>query len=390
MIPSNPIPSVCNYGSSAAYCTCPSDEQVANGVVPLDSLPAAWWNWLWSKSNTAINCARTAAGALITEINNVLCAAGVCPQDVCTDQLYQSIEKIRQTLGNATTAGAVKSSSDPSAVAIDAYGYMSVNCLGNAASLTTTARTVVGAINELKSTYDCCICDINTAICDLQSGKAPTMHASCETTYGVGNASCYGHLKISDTYASCVGGAAEGVAASQKALYDAYTCLASMPVTFAECACCIQVNNCLGSQSIYYPIMTDGGSGFREAKYSQSVYYNKCTDMLHVTGGMYNSAFIQKKGMLNLNTLPSCLVIDNTWKVCAYKSGNNLAFRNYGTEYVIVNYGNLQAGEAAWCSCSNLVAPVFPLNVILAPSETVVIPMRATCFANRPAAVITF
>lgn len=229
MIECNCMIPVMNYGSSASYKAEPSPEQIATGVIPLDSLPAAWWNCMWSQTNTAVNQARQELGQLIVELNNVLCNAGVCPQDVCTDQLYQSIEKIRQTLGNATTAGAVKSSSQPSEVAIDqTTGMMSVNCLGNAASLTTSARTVVGAVNELKSIYDQCFTDTGTAL----SGKAPTSHVSDLTTYGVGNADCYGHLKISDTYMCDLG--CSGMAASQTALYCVYDCLATIAAGVAS------------------------------------------------------------------------------------------------------------------------------------------------------------
>lgn len=218
MIPSNPVPQVCNYGTSATYRDLPNEEQLRNGVVPLDSLPAAWWNCMWNMTNGAINCARYAAGVLIDEVNTVLTRAGVCVNCGCVDQLYQAIDKIRQTIGTASVAGAVKSSSTASEVAIDpTTGIMSVNCLGNAASLTTTASTVVGAINELKSTYDTCWSNNTTAL----SGKAPTNHASSANTYGVGSASNYGHLKISDIYndANCQG---TDIAASQKAVYCAW------------------------------------------------------------------------------------------------------------------------------------------------------------------------
>lgn len=229
MIECNCMIPVMNYGSSASYKAEPSPEQIATGVIPLDSLPAAWWNCMWSQTNTAVNQARQELGQLIVELNNVLCNAGVCPQDVCTDQLYQSINKIRQTLGNATTAGAVKSSDTASEVKIDqTTGMMSVNCLGNAASLTTSARTVVGAVNELKSTYDQCFIDTGTTI----AGKAPTSHVSDLTTYGVGNADCYGHLKISDTYTCDLG--CTGMAASQSALYCVYDFAATIAAGVAS------------------------------------------------------------------------------------------------------------------------------------------------------------
>ena len=208
----NDVHAVMTYGTSAYYKAAPSAEQRATGVVPLDSLPAAWWNCMWCDTNSAINEARDAIGSFIDEVNTLLTNAGIQPNCNCVDTIYRAVNKIRQTIGDASVAGAVKSSSCPGEVSIDA------NCVGNASSLTTTARTVVGAVNELKCTYDCCISDINSTM----GGKAPTSHASSATTYGVGNSTCYGHLKISDTYTTLVGCASDGIAASQKAVNDLY------------------------------------------------------------------------------------------------------------------------------------------------------------------------
>ena len=216
MLSSNPICPVCNYATSAVYCDLPTPEQLASGVKPLDSLPAAWWNKMWNMINCSVNQARGAVGSFITELNNVLAGAGICPNCVCTDQLYQAIDRIRQTIGNATVAGAVKSSSTPGMVSIDENGLMTANCVGNATQLATSARTLVGAVNELKTTYDACLGNVSTAL----GGKAPTSHASSANTYGVGTAAAYGHLRISDTYASNLGDA--GMAASQTALYCVY------------------------------------------------------------------------------------------------------------------------------------------------------------------------
>lgn len=216
MLPSNPVCPVCNYGTSAVYCDLPSPEQLVTGVKPLDSLPAAWWNGMWNMINCSVNQARSAIGSFITEINNVLAGAGICPNCVCTDQLYRAIEKIQQTIGNATVAGAVKSSATPGMVSIDDNGLMTANCVGNATQLTTSARTLVGAVNELKTTYDTCFGNVSTIL----GGKAPISHAVAEPTYGVGTATAYGHLRISDTYTSDIGD--PGAAASQSALYNVY------------------------------------------------------------------------------------------------------------------------------------------------------------------------
>lgn len=221
MTPSNEICPICNYAGSAQYCAWPSPEQIRTGVAPLDSLPAAWWNNMWGDATSRINEARDMVGQIITEMNNVLTQAGFSPQSACTDQLFQSINKLRQILATTTTPGAVLSSTDANKIAVAADGTMTVNCFGNAAALTTSASTVVGAINELKSTYDCCISDLQTDV----SGKAPTNHASSGLDYGIGNADCYGHLKISDTYNQDLG--CTGMAASQSALAEVWTCLSS-------------------------------------------------------------------------------------------------------------------------------------------------------------------
>ena len=69
-----------------------------------------------------------------------------------------------------------------------------------------------------------------TAVCltndsRLTNSRTPTSHASTATTYGVGNASNYGHVKVSDTYsgtANTSAKAANSIAASQWALQTAY------------------------------------------------------------------------------------------------------------------------------------------------------------------------
>lgn len=61
----------------------------------------------------------------------------------------------------------------------------------------------------------------------LSNSRTPTAHATNSTTYGGGTGTNYGHVKLSDTYSSSVGAASASIAASQKAVYDAYTALKS-------------------------------------------------------------------------------------------------------------------------------------------------------------------
>lgn len=57
----------------------------------------------------------------------------------------------------------------------------------------------------------------------LYNSRIPTNHASEDKGYGSGTASTFGHVKISDSYTTNDGSARDSVAASSKAVYDAYT-----------------------------------------------------------------------------------------------------------------------------------------------------------------------
>lgn len=55
-----------------------------------------------------------------------------------------------------------------------------------------------------------------------QKNTAPKNHASTANTYGLGSASSYGHVKLSDSYTASGGAAANGVCASSKAVNEVY------------------------------------------------------------------------------------------------------------------------------------------------------------------------
>lgn len=62
---------------------------------------------------------------------------------------------------------------------------------------------------------------------NLQGTKADMTHSSPTNIHGAGSEKNFGHVKLSDEYASNVGAAADGVAASQKAVADAYNAVNS-------------------------------------------------------------------------------------------------------------------------------------------------------------------
>lgn len=56
---------------------------------------------------------------------------------------------------------------------------------------------------------------------------APKNHAANDVTYGGGNTTNYGHVRLSDVYNSQIGTAEQSIGASQKAVHDAYDTLNS-------------------------------------------------------------------------------------------------------------------------------------------------------------------
>lgn len=63
------------------------------------------------------------------------------------------------------------------------------------------------------------------AVQNIINGKAPISHAVDANTYGIGTPSLFGHVKLSNNYATSAGTAAEGMGASSYALSTAYNTL---------------------------------------------------------------------------------------------------------------------------------------------------------------------
>ena len=226
MKPTNPVQSMPVYASDSAYRKGPSDEQQLAGMVPLDTLPADWWNWLWEQVTIRINSTVSGLESVYDEILSVLADAEIAPSDLQVNQLLTAIKAITQRVGSSGTAGAVKSSSDSGKVAIDANGFMSPNGMGIPSSLNTTAKSIVSAINELLAALNAYKTSNDGAVQALNSGKAPNDHSSAATTYGVATTTKYGHVKLSDTYTQDE--AKADVAATQSGLAGAYNALKTM------------------------------------------------------------------------------------------------------------------------------------------------------------------
>lgn len=107
----------------------------------------------------------------------------------------------RGSLGvtNAATAQATAEAADAKAVAAQ----------GTADAAVTAAEKAQGEVDTLE---------------EVVAGKAPTNHASSETTYGTGSGSNYGHVKLTDAIntTQANGQASKGIAASAYAVKLAY------------------------------------------------------------------------------------------------------------------------------------------------------------------------
>lgn len=155
MTPFNPeqderVPPI--YGDSAMYIEPPVGDNQRNGVVPLDTLPAQWWNWLWNNVTKYCNAVvNPEIHDIVNELTNVLSAAGMTPDSVNQDQLLRAIRKIvDDTTATTSQKGVVKASNANGKVSVDSDGVMTANGLGDVAQLTTAIKTsVVNALNEV-------------------------------------------------------------------------------------------------------------------------------------------------------------------------------------------------------------------------------------------------
>ena len=70
------------------------EEYQEQGVKPLDSLPAQYWNWMWNKLTTQFNLSVITVTSILTELQNVLKLAGIDPDEAKEDQLSDAIKKL--------------------------------------------------------------------------------------------------------------------------------------------------------------------------------------------------------------------------------------------------------------------------------------------------------
>lgn len=79
------------YAGSATrpeYVDMPTILQQQEGVAPLETCPAQWWNAMWKLATKDINAFRDFVGDAFTEINNLLTKFNITLDDADSEQLY--------------------------------------------------------------------------------------------------------------------------------------------------------------------------------------------------------------------------------------------------------------------------------------------------------------
>lgn len=185
----------------------PSKDQYQKGVVPYDTLPAAWWNWFWHE--ITLNEGRTVEmlDSIFAELTKLLRDAGIDTNNPeVLNQVSSAVQTIAKWIATEERPGAVVSSSAKGKVSVDGTtGVMTANGLGDVNNLSEgilLRSTAVDAINDvlaqlIKETQD-------RTLADRQLSQAIT--SSITDTVPVGTILPFAGNKVpSNLYAFCDG-----------------------------------------------------------------------------------------------------------------------------------------------------------------------------------------
>lgn len=71
------------------YVAAPNNSAQEEGVAPLDTLPAQWWNWALNVSTQKFNCLRTYVDDILKEMNNLAALLNVAVDPSDSEQLKE-------------------------------------------------------------------------------------------------------------------------------------------------------------------------------------------------------------------------------------------------------------------------------------------------------------
>lgn len=91
MIPSLTQESIDQYASNALTIQKPEGTDYSQGAHVNRTIPAKWWNWLFSAVTKRIQQSRADAANILTELNNVITDADMQPSSDTNNQLSQAV-----------------------------------------------------------------------------------------------------------------------------------------------------------------------------------------------------------------------------------------------------------------------------------------------------------
>ena len=179
----------------------PSKDQYQKGVVPYDTLPAAWWNWFWHE--ITLNEGRTVEmlDSIFAELTKLLRDAGIDTNNPeVLNQVSSAVQTIAKWIATEERPGAVVSSSTKGKVSVDGTtGVMTANGLGDVNNLSAAVDAINDVLAQLiKETQD-------RTLADRQLSQAIT--SSITDTVPVGTILPFAGNNIppSNLYAFCDG-----------------------------------------------------------------------------------------------------------------------------------------------------------------------------------------
>lgn len=92
MLPSLTQEELTQYASDALTIQEPTGANYSQGVKAGRTIPAKWWNWLFSAATKRIVQARSDADNMLTEMKNVVTDAGLTPDATDDTQLSQAVD----------------------------------------------------------------------------------------------------------------------------------------------------------------------------------------------------------------------------------------------------------------------------------------------------------
>lgn len=316
------------YAINTSCISEPPASDYASGVVPLDTLAAQWWNWMWRQITLNEGKISIQLNNIWSELANVLSAAGLEPDSTDTQLLAAIRNVIKVSTGDLTTLDTTDKSS-----LVNAINEVH-DVIGDLSTLSTSVQTdIVSAINSFIA-----LGGVANGYATLDStGRIPysQLPESAVEYCGSWNASTNtptlenGIGTNGTMYIVSTGGIWNGVTfnAGDRIIYSGNTCtwdrisggsvLSVNGCTGAVCLCASQIPvcACYAVKSPYVTnlqaMLTVCSAGTVIGGLSTLCTLNKCTIVCAINS-IYSSAFLCSSGILGEMWTRGILITENT------------------------------------------------------------------------------